>query len=228
MSREEKFDFFWRRIQLLMKYKPEIFTENDPKYWYGWCLIFAEAATPIYQHQMMFVMCIEFLASPEQKAKWYQPARNLNIIGSYSQTELGHGSNVADIETTATLDMKTDEWVIHTPHVRATKFWPGNLAFGTHTVVFARLIVEENDYGVWPIMVQVRSLEDHKPMPGITVGDVGTKLGFNSVDNGWVSFDQVRVPRTDLLSRIVEVEKDGTFSMKGDRRHLYSIMLHTR
>ena len=49
--------------------------------------------------------------------------------------------------------MKTDEWVIHTPHVKATKFWPGNIAFGTHAVVFARLIVEENDFGVWPLMV---------------------------------------------------------------------------
>lgn len=61
-------------------------------------------------------------------------------------------------------------------------------------------------------------MEDHTPIPGITVGDVGTKLGFNSVDNGWVSFDHVRVPRADLLSRLVEVEKDGTFSVKGDRR----------
>ena len=159
---------------------------------------------------------------------WHQPAQNLNIIGAYVQTELGHGSNVMDLETTATLDMKTDEWLIHTPHVKATKFWPGNLAFGTHAVVFARLKIDDNDYGVFPFMVQVRSLVDHKPMPGIEVGDCGTKIGFNTVDNGWVSFNQVRIPRTHLLSRFVNVEKDGTFSLKGDRRLIYSIMLHTR
>lgn len=86
---------------------------------------------------------------------------------------------MADLETTATLDMNTDEWVIHTPHVKATKFWPGNMAYGTHCIVFCRLIVEENDFGVWPFMVQLRSLEDHKPLPGVDVGDVGAKLGFN-------------------------------------------------
>lgn len=176
----------------------------------------------------MFVMSIEFLASDEQRKWWWQPAQNLNIIGCYCQTELGHGSNVQDLETTATLDMETDEWIIHTPHVKAVKFWPGNLSFGTHAVVFARLIVEENDYGVMPLMVQVRSLEDHKPLPGIEVGDCGTKMGFNMADNGWVRFNQVRIPRTHLLSRYIEVEKDGTFSLKGDRRLLYSIMLHTR
>ena len=48
-------------------------------------------------------------------------AKALKIIGCYAQTEIGHGSNVAGLETTATLDMKTDEWVIHTPTIRATK-----------------------------------------------------------------------------------------------------------
>ena len=124
--------------------------------------------------------------------------------------------------------MKTDEWVIHTPHVKATKFWPGNLGFGTHAVIFARLKIDGNDFGVWPLMVQVRDPATFKTMPGCEVGDCGTKMGFNIADNGWVSFNQMRIPRTNLLSRLCEVEKDGTFSIKGDQRVLYTIMLHTR
>ena len=53
--------------------------------------------------------------------------QNMNIMGCYAQTELGHGSNVQGIETTATLDKSTDEFVIHSPTIRATKFWPGGL-----------------------------------------------------------------------------------------------------
>jgi acyl-CoA oxidase len=40
-------------------------------------------------------------------------------------SELAHGSNVAGVETTATFDEKTDEFVIHTPHLGATKWWIG-------------------------------------------------------------------------------------------------------
>jgi hypothetical protein len=50
---------------------------------------------------------------------------NPSIISSFGMTELAHGSNVAGLETTATFDEKTDEFVIHTPHVGATKWWIG-------------------------------------------------------------------------------------------------------
>jgi acyl-CoA oxidase len=70
-------------------------------------------------------------------------------LGCYAQTELGHGSDVAKLETTATLDKTTDEFIINSPTITSTKFWPGDLGkFSTHAVVFARLIIDDNDYGV--------------------------------------------------------------------------------
>ena len=36
----------------------------------------------------------------------------------------------------------------------------------THTVVMARLIIREQDHGIHPFIVQVRSLDDHCPLPG--------------------------------------------------------------
>ncbi len=89
--------------------------------------------------------------------------KNLDIMGCYAQTEIGHGSNVAGLETTATLDKTTDEVVIHTPSITATKYWPGDLGrFTSHAIVFARLIIDENDYGVQPFMVQIRDVETWK------------------------------------------------------------------
>ena len=102
----------------------------------------------------MFKVSVENLASPEQKAVWMPQISNLNILGCYAQTEIAHGSNVVALETTATLDKATDEFVIHTPSLTATKYWPGDLGrFSSHAVVFARLIVDESDYGVQPFMV---------------------------------------------------------------------------
>ena len=75
-------------------------------------------------------------------------------MGCYAQTELGHGSNVAGLETTTTLDKTTDEFVIHTPSIGATKWWPGDLGnFSTHAIVFAQLLIDGNKYGVFPFLV---------------------------------------------------------------------------
>lgn len=80
--------------------------------------------------------------------------KNVDILGCYAQSELGHGSNVAGLETTATFDSLRDEFIIDTPSVNATKYWPGDLGYFTsHAVVFARLIIEDSDYGIQPFMV---------------------------------------------------------------------------
>ena len=48
-------------------------------------------------------------------------------IGSYGQTELGHGSNVRGLRTTATYDKETEEFVLNTPDLLAMKWWPGGI-----------------------------------------------------------------------------------------------------
>ena len=78
----------------------------------------------------------------------------MRIIGAYAQTELGHGSDVSNLETTATFDGNTDEFIIHTPCIKATKYWPGYLGVSSsHAIVFAKLIIDGNKYGVFPFIV---------------------------------------------------------------------------
>ena len=101
------------------------------------------------------------------------------MIGNYCQTEIGHGSNVRGLETTATLDKENDCWVIHSPKVSSTKWWPGDMGvLGTHSAVYAQTIVDGKNYGANCFMVPIRDLETHRPLPGIEVGDIGPKFGF--------------------------------------------------
>ena len=100
-------------------------------------------------HMSMFAKSIRDLGSEKQVKQYLPLIHSMQIIGCYAQTELGHGSNVAGLETTATLDLSRDEFVIHTPSIKAVKFWPGNLGIqATHSIVFARCIANEADYGV--------------------------------------------------------------------------------
>jgi len=56
-------------------------------------------------------------------------------------------------------------------------------------------------------LVQLRSRETHLPLPGVTIGDIGPKLGSNSNDNGFVRFDHVRIPRTQMMMRYAKVKR---------------------
>ena len=57
----------------------------------------------------------------------------------------------------------------------------------------ARLFVKGTDHGIHAFIVPVRDLETHKPLPGVTVGDIGPKFGYSGVDNGFLSFEYFRI-----------------------------------
>lgn len=161
---------------------------------------------------IMFEPTIHLQASNGQKQKWLPLSETGQIIGAYVSTELGHGSFVRGMETTATYDEKTDEFIINSPTVSSTKFWPGASGFScTHAIVTARLTIRGKDYGPHFFMVQFRRLEDGTPLPGITSGDIGLKMGYNGTCNGYTRFENVRIPREDMLSKHAQVDRCGNY-----------------
>ena len=42
---------------------------------------------------------------------------------------------------------------------------------------------------------------------------MGPKMGYNSKNNGWCTFDLVRIPRDYMLMKYAGVDKEGNFSI---------------
>lgn len=57
---------------------------------------------------------------------------------------------------------------------------------------------------------------------------MGPKFGYHSKDNGWATFDNVRIPRRNMLMGIAQVSKEGDFSINGDPKVLYTTMMLIR
>lgn len=174
---------------------------------------------PTLLHWVMFVPNIRSLADDEQRSKWLPLCRDWRMIGCYAQTELGHGSNVRALETTATFDkhaMEGGAWKIHSPTLTAAKFWPGTLGrTANHAMVIARLIDGQGiDRGMHNFLVPLRDMQTHKLLPGVTTGDIGPKIGYNNMDNGFASFDNVIIPRRNMAMRFAMVDSNGNYTKK--------------
>lgn len=161
----------------------------------------------------LFGAAILHLGTAEHHKAWLPGAMDLSVPGAFAMTEIGHGSDVASIATTATYDEATDEFVINTPFRAAWKEFLGNAAKdGIAATVFAQLIVKGVNHGVHALYVPIRDPQTKEPLPGIKTEDDGVKGGLNGIDNGRLCFDNVRVPRFNLLNRYGSVDEDGTYS----------------
>ena len=160
----------------------------------------------------LFGGAISQLGSERHRREYLPAVGSLELAGCFAMSEFGHGSNVRELETTATYDAESETFVINTPHDIARKEWIGNAAkHGRLAAVFAQLETNGEGYGVHAFLVPIRDDAGH-PMPGVRIADCGEKMGLNGVDNGRLWFDEVRIPRENLLNRFAEVAADGTYS----------------
>ena len=159
----------------------------------------------------LFVGSIQRLGTDYHRRKYLPDAGAARLMGCFAMTEIGHGSNVYGLETTAVFDTDGDCFVINSPTRSAGKNYIGNAAEdGRVATVFAQLEVGGHHHGVHAFVVPIRD-ENGNLLPGIVVEDNGLKMGLNGVDNGRIWFDHVRVPRVEMLNRFASVTADGQY-----------------
>lgn len=169
-------------------------------------------------HWGLFGGAVAHLGTARHHTAYLPAIIDATLPGCFAMTETGHGSDVQSLGTTATYDPDTDELVVHTPDLRSRKDYIGGAARdGRMAAVFAQLVTGGEGHGVHCVLVPIRD-EDGAPMPGVTIGDCGAKAGLAGVDNGRLTFDHVRVPRTNLLNRFGDVDEHGTYSSPIDNQ----------
>jgi acyl-CoA oxidase len=164
----------------------------------------------------LFGGAVENLGTERHHEAYVKKIIDLEMLGCFAMTETGHGSDVQSLETTATYDVDTEEFVVHSKTPTARKDYIGGAAESACVAaVFAQLITAEDgkpvNHGVHCVLVPIRD-DEGNDLPGVTTSDCQYKGGLPGVDNGRLMFDHVRVPRVNLLNKYGDVAPDGTYS----------------
>lgn len=161
----------------------------------------------------LFGMSIANLGTEKHHAQFLPDVMSGKLLGGFAMTEMGGGSDVQGISTEAVYDHATRSFTLNTPADSGKKAYIGNAALhGEMMVVFAQLKMSPDgeSQGVHAFLVPIRDKAGNV-QPGVTVEDCGHKVGLNGVDNGYLSFKDVKVPYDAMLDRFANIDESGAY-----------------
>ncbi len=127
---------------------------------------------------------IMFGGTPEQQQQWLPAAANGDLKGAFCLTEPDAGSDAASLKTRAVRD--GDDYVLN-----GNKVYISGGTVADFLTVFART-GGEGAKGISAFVVDAKS-------PGVVIDRTDDKMGVRSVPTAHFSFQDVRVPASNLL-----------------------------
>ncbi len=128
--------------------------------------------------------------------------------GAMAMTEPQAGSDTSNIQTTATFDSATNEWVLNGQKIFCTS---GKLALEESNglvVVWATVDKAAGRAGMKPFVVEAGT-------PGVTIAKVEEKLGIRASDTAAIIFDNARIPAANVLGDAEVTGGKGDKGFKG-------------
>lgn len=147
----------------------------------------ASTGITISVHTSLACSCIDSFGTEEQKQKWLRPLVDGSKTGCYGLTEPNAGSDAAGQQTKAVLD--GDEYVIN-----GTKIFTTNSGFADTFIIFAMTDKSQGTRGISCFVID-------RNTPGLTVGPNIKRMGIRAASNCEVSYDNVRIPKDQLIGK---------------------------
>lgn len=138
-----------------------------------------------------------------------QQLAEFQLCGEFMLTEVGHGLDARNIETTATLSPDGTFFDLHTPSATAAKSMPPATPLGgvpKVAVVFAQLVVEGKQQGIRGFVVHLTN--ESSMCEGVSTTLLPQRPGSRPIDHAVTTFTHVKIDRNCLLGDFKDVESD--------------------
>ena len=163
----------------------------------------AAVALLVGSHNSLCAGHILRAGNEDQKRRFLPPLARGEKLGAWALTEPGSGSDAGAMRTRATLE--EDAWVVRGDKQFITQ---GSTA-GTY-VIMASTDPAQGTRGISAFVVD-------RNTPGLAVGKLEKKLGVRASDTAALHFDEMRVPRENLLGKLNDGFKDVLAVLAGAR-----------
>lgn len=143
---------------------------------------------------------------------------DFRVCGQFMLTEVGHGLDARNIETTATLSPDGTSFDLHSPSPTAAKSMPPTTPLGgvpKVAVVFAQLMINNESQGARAFIVHLTDGE--KMCQGVDATLLPQRPGSQPIDHAVTTFTHVTLDRNCLL---------GPICGPGDRRQSLIEQIH--
>jgi len=154
----------------------------------------------------LFAGTVLGLGGPEQVAQ-LDEMQAKGELGCFGLTERLAGVNSGlVVNTKITWHADRGQFHLHCPNEGAYKNWISQGLTADKCVVMADLHVGGKSKGPHAFLMDFR--RGGELVTGVTIGDMGRKTVGNDLDNAWIAFDNIWLPKTALLDRFCTIEGD--------------------
>uniref|UniRef100_A0A7S0RQY7 Acyl-coenzyme A oxidase n=1 Tax=Pyramimonas obovata TaxID=1411642 RepID=A0A7S0RQY7_9CHLO len=220
-----------RRLRTLLKTKLLLHTDlrDSPERFFLAHRILATYATKLGPgfwirftvHYNLCVGTVLALGTEEQIAS-LSDMQEHGLLGCFGLTErLAGVSSGLVVNAVADWDEETDGFTINTLDVGAAKNWISQGLVADKAVVVAELRVKGVSHGPHAFFMDFR--RDGEVVPGIMLGDMGKKTVGNDLDNAWIMFNNVKVPKSTLLNRYADI-RNGKYVAADSSRPVFHMI----
>ncbi|KAL4970661.1 putative acyl-CoA oxidase [Aspergillus stella-maris] len=160
------------------------------------------------QYNLFIGTVLPYAASRPELLPLLHRALAFEISAQFMLTEIGHGLDARNLETTATL-LPNGDFDLHSPSAAAAKCMsPTTTRSGLPVValVIARLVVDDEDRGLRAFIVPINNGQEM--CKGVTARALPTRIGTHPIDHALTLFNHVRLPHSALLGSLKKPVND--------------------
>ena len=170
-------------------------------------------AATVMAHTSLGTGPFQYFGTDAQKEKYLSKLTTGEMLGSFGLTEPNAGSDAGNTQTTAILD--GDHYIVN-----GQKAFCTNAGYAGCIIFTSKIIEDDKELGIGALFVESGN-------PGLKIGEPEHKMGWKGSDTRSVYFDNMKIPKENILGTPGKGFKQFLQTLTGGRISISALAIGT-